>query len=100
MRTKRSLQSGSIAYLSSRPTFPIAPDSVAPPSNATIDIVCKVINAVISSAQETETGAGFLTAKDLVPIRTTLKELGHSQGSTHLQFNNKCATGIINDNVK
>jgi hypothetical protein len=49
--------------------------------------------------QEAETGAGFINAKDAVPIRTTLAELGHPQGPTPLQFDNKCATGIINDTV-
>ena len=54
----------------------------------------------MSSAQEAETAAGYLTTKELVPIRQTLIEMGHPQGSTPLQFDNKCATGIMNDIVR
>ena len=93
-------RAGGFVYLSSKPQLPLAPNSPPPPSNAAIHIVCKVIDTVMSSAQEAETGAGFVTAKDLVPIRQTLEEMGHPQGPTPLQFDNKCATGIINDNVK
>ena len=63
-------------------------------------MVCKIIDAVMSSAQEAETAAGFLTAKELVPVRQTLIEMGHPQGPTPLQFDNKCATGIMNDTVR
>ena len=61
---------------------------------------CKVIDTVMSSPQEAETASGFITARELAPLRMTLQELGHPQGPTPLQFDNKCATGIINDNVK
>ena len=93
-------RAGGYAFLSDRPTFPIYHDHKPPTPNAPIHIVCKIIDAVMSSAQEAETGAGYITARDLVPIRQTLHEMGHPQGPTPLQFDNKCATGIINDNVK
>jgi hypothetical protein len=54
----------------------------------------------MSSVQESETGSGFINnAKDAVPMRQTLTEMGHLQGPTPLQFDNKCAVGILNDNV-
>ena len=52
------------------------------------------------SAQEVETGAEYITARELTPVRETLKEMGHPQGPTPLQFDNKYATGIINDDVR
>ena len=52
-----------------------------------------------SSLEEAETGMGFLNACDDVPIRQTLKEMGHPQGPTPIQFDNIIATGIINDTV-
>ena len=52
----------------------------------------------MSSAQESE-GTGYINAKDAVPLRTALEELGHKQGPTPIQFDNLCATGIINDTV-
>ena len=54
----------------------------------------------MSSAQEAETGAGFVTARELVPARITLEELGHAQGPTPLQFDNQCAKGILTDEIK
>ena len=98
--SKGRSRAGGHAFLSSKPSFPIHNDSKPPPTNAAILVVCKIIDAVMSSAQESETGAGFITARELAPIRETLKEMGHPQGPTPLQFDNKCATGILNDNVK
>ena len=93
-------RAGGVGFLSSKPSFPIHNDSTPPPSNAAIMIVCKIIDAVMSSAQEAETGAGYITTRELAPIRETLKEMGHLQGPTPLQFDNKCATGIINDKAR
>ena len=59
----------------------------------------KIIDAVMSSAQEAETGAGFFNAKEIIPLRTALEDLGHPQGPTPLQFDNKVATSILNDEV-
>ena len=55
--------------------------------NNAIHIVCKIIDAVISSVQEAETGADFLTAKKfLIFLQQTLQELEHPWGPTPLQF--------------
>jgi hypothetical protein len=54
----------------------------------------------MSSAQEAETGAGYLNARDMVPLRQTLAELGHPQGPSPLQFDNKCATDLMNDKIR
>ena len=51
------------------PTFPTR--------NISIYTLCQLIKMVMSSAVEAEIGATFLNAKDTLPIRTTLKELGH-----------------------
>ena len=53
----------------------------------------------MSSAQEAETGAGFFNAKQLLPLRLALEDLGHPQGPTPIQFDNKAATAIINETV-
>ena len=77
--------------------LPIKPTDPAPPLNVTILVNSKVIPNVMLSAQESETGTGCLNEKDAVPLRTALKEMGHKQGLTPIQFDNLCATGIIND---
>ena len=49
----------------------------------------------MSSAQETETGAGFYNVKELLSLRQALEDLGHPQGPTPLQFDNISATQIL-----
>jgi hypothetical protein len=64
-----------------------------------VHVLCKIIDAVMSSAQEAETGAGFVNAKEAIPMRQALEDLGHPQGPTPLQFDNKVANGILNDDI-
>ena len=93
-------RAGAYIYLTSKPTLlHICEDSMLPPHNAAIHIVCKVMDTFMSSAQEAETTAGFLTKK-VVPLWNMIEELGHAQGPTPLQFDNTCAYGIINNKVK
>jgi hypothetical protein len=98
--SKARSRAGGFHYLSDKPTLPIKATDAEPTPNGPVNILCKIIDAVMSSAQETETGAGFLNGQDLVPMRTTLEELGHSQGPTPIQFDNKVATGIMNDDIQ
>ena len=51
----------------------------------------------MSSASEAETGAGFYNAKELLSLRQALEDLGHPQGPTPIQFDNKSATQILNE---
>jgi hypothetical protein len=97
--SKARSRNGGFFYLSDKPKLPIQPDDPPPPLNAPILVNSKIIDAVMSSIQESETGSGFINAKDAVPMRTTLTEMGHSQGPTPLQFDNKCAVGILTDTV-
>ena len=62
--------------------------------------MCKIIDAIMSSTQEAETGAAFINTCEAVPICTNLEELGHKQGHTPIQLDNKCAVGIINDTMQ
>jgi hypothetical protein len=97
--SKARSRNGGYYYLSKKPKLPISPDDPPPPHNAPILVNSKIIDAVMSSVQESETGSGFINAKDAVPICTTLQEMGHPQGPTPLQFDNKCAVGILTDTV-
>ena len=63
--------------------------------NHPVLVPCKVIDAVMSSTQEAETGGGFINAKQALLIRQAAIEMGHPQGPTPLQFENKCAMGIL-----
>ena len=53
----------------------------------------------MSSAQEAETGAAFINARKAIAMRTTLEELGHPQGPTPIQLDNKTAVGILTDTM-
>ena len=57
---------------------------------------------VLSSAAEAEYGRIFIDAKEGVPIRTTLQELGHNQPKTGtpLKTDNSTAHGIVHNNVR
>ena len=97
--TKARSRAGGYFFLSDKPALPIKADSPEPTPNMPVHVLCKIIDAVMSSAQEAETGAGFLNAKEAIPMRQALEDLGHPQGPTPLQFDNKVANGILNDDI-
>lgn len=68
--------------------------------NGAIHILATIIKNVMSSAAEAEVGAAFTNAKEAIPMRTALEEMGHPQPPTPLQTDNSTAHGIINDTVK
>ena len=70
-----------------------------PTNNGAIHTLCQIINTVMSSAVEADIGATFLNAKDDLPIRTTLKELGHPQPPTPMQVDNTTAVGFENNTI-
>jgi hypothetical protein len=66
-------------YLSSRQADPTKPPTEQPPMNGAINVPCKILKEVLSSAAEAECAGLFHNAKDAVPERITLDELGHPQ---------------------
>ena len=54
----------------------------------------------MGSAAEAEIGAGYMTAQDSIPIRTTLEEMGHPQPPTPIQVDNTTAVGFANKTIK
>jgi hypothetical protein len=55
---------------------------------------------VMASSTEAELAALFHNARDGIPLRTALIEMGHSRAQTPIQTDNACATGIANETVK
>jgi hypothetical protein len=55
---------------------------------------------VMASATEAELSAMFHNARDCVPLRIALEEMGHPQAVTPIQTDNTCAAGIANETVK
>ena len=58
------------------------------------------MDTVMSSAMESEVGAIFLAAKEAVPVRIVLEEMGHPQPPTPIQVDNSTAVGFCNDSIK
>ena len=54
----------------------------------------------MSLAPEAEIAAAFLTAKDAMPIRIALTEIGHEQLATPLHTDNSTAHGFLNETIK
>ncbi len=66
-----------------------------PPPNGPFHVLCKTIPNVVASAAEAETGGTFMNGKEAAPIRVTLEEMGHPQGSTRITTDNLTAKGIL-----
>ena len=54
---------------------------------------------VVSSAAEAEMTALFITAKEMVPLRNTLTEMGWKQPPSPIQADNSTAVGITNSTL-
>jgi hypothetical protein len=87
-------------FLSSKPINPKQPPAAIPPLNGPIHTMCKIIDVVVGSAAEAEIGAGYLNGQDVVPIVTTLEELGHAQAPTPIQVDNTTSDGFANSTMK
>jgi hypothetical protein len=98
--TKARSRFAGFYYLSSRPDDPTKLPTKQPPMNGAINVLCKILKEVLSSASEAECAELFHNAKEAVPERITLEELGHPQPPTPLVTDNSTASGIANESVK
>ena len=71
-----------------------------PQNNGAVLTVAQIIKAVMSSAAEAEVGALYINAREAVPMRTILEEMGHAQPRTPMQTDNSCALGVATKNVQ
>ena len=81
------------------PTFFLSEDDPEPRWNGPILTIAQMIKFVMTSAAEAELGALFVTAKELVPIRQTLIEMGWKQPMTPIQTDNTTAAGVVNNTI-
>ena len=65
-----------------------------PTTNGILLVVCKIMHNIMASAPEAKYGTIFINAQTAVPIRTTLFEMGWTQGPTTIQVDNSTAVGI------
>jgi hypothetical protein len=80
--------------------FFLSKDVPQPPNNGAVLNIAQIIKAVMTSAAEAELGALFINAREAVPMRTTLAEMGHPQPKTPIQTDNTTALGVVNNNIQ
>jgi hypothetical protein len=100
---KARSRAGGTFFLSSRPPDPSAtpiPTVTPPPYNGAIHTISSIMRNVMASTTEAELGAVFQNARDCVPLRIALEEMGHPQATTPIQTENACTAGIANETVK
>jgi hypothetical protein len=100
---KARSRAGGTFFLSSIPPNPLAtpsPTAPPPPYNGATHTISSIMWNVMASATEAELGAIFQNARDCVPLRIALEEMGHPQAATPIQTDNACAAGIANETVK
>ena len=54
----------------------------------------------MSSAAEAELGALYINAREAIPMRQFLEEMGHKQPPTPIQTNNSTAYGVVTNNIQ
>ena len=70
-----------------------------PRDNGPILSLAQIINMVMSSASEAELSGLFITAKAVVPLRQTLKEMKWPQPRSLIQKDNSTANGFANQTI-
>ena len=63
-------------------------------------MVANILKMITSSAMETEVAATFYNAKEALPFRVTLAEMGHPQPSTPMEVENETAIGFLKSTMK
>jgi len=80
--------------------FSMSTNTEFPANNGAVFTIAQIIKAVILSAAEAEIGAMFVNAREAVPMRKTLEEMGHPQPKTPLQTDNTSAHQVVTNNVQ
>ena len=82
----------SVLFLSSDITDPL--------DNGAVLNLAQLIKAVMSSAAEAELAALYINAREAIPQRQCLEEMGHKQPPTPMQTDNTTALGVVNNNIQ
>ena len=70
------------------------------PFNAPFHVVAKILKMITSSAMETEVVDTLYNAKEALPFRVTLAEMGHPQPHTPMEVDNETAIGFLKSTMK
>ena len=68
--------------------------------NGSILVLARIIKFVMSSAAEAEIAGLFMNAKQAIPLRQTLIEMGFPQPPTKIKTDNSTANSFANNTIK
>ena len=75
-------------------------ESEDPIDNGAVLNISKILKAVMSSAAEAELGTLYINAREAIPMRQLLTEMGHKQPKTIMITDNSTAFGAVNNNIQ
>ena len=76
----------------------LSEDVPVPAHNVSVLTIAQVIKNVMSSAAEAELASLFTIAKEMIPLRQALTEMGWPQSATPIQCDNSTAVGVCQRN--
>ena len=68
--------------------------------DAPFHVVAKILKMITSPAMETEVASTLYNAKEALPFRATLAEMGHLQPPTTMEVDNETAIGFLKITMK
>eukprot|EP00804_Cyclotella_cryptica_P030801 CCRYP_015061-RD/>CCRYP_015061-RD protein AED:0.55 eAED:0.46 QI:0/-1/0/1/-1/0/1/0/98 len=77
----------------------MATNDVFPTNNRAVLTISQIIKVVMSSAAEAELGALYINARETIPLRHLLEEMGHKQPPTPVQIDNSTALGVVTNTI-
>jgi hypothetical protein len=80
--------------------FFLSENDDVPRNNGAILTIAQIIKAVMSSAAEAELGALYINARESIPLRHLLEEMGHTQPPTPIQIDNSTALGVVTNIIQ
>ena len=84
-------RAGAHIYLSENEAFPRF--------NGAVLSIAQIIKFVMASAAESELAALFITAREMIPHRQTLIDMGWPQPKSPIQTDNSTASGVVNNTI-
>ena len=71
-----------------------------PPNNGAVLNIAQIMKTIIYYVAEAEIGAMYVNAREDVPSRQSLNEMGHHQPRTPMQTDNTAAHSVVTNNVQ
>lgn len=77
----------------------LSEDEPFPRNNGSALTISTILKFVMASAAEAELAALYTTAREMIPLRNALNEMGWTQPKSPIQTNNSTAAGFIQDTI-